>query len=147
MLRPRALVIAKDEELVLDDRAANRAAKLFPICRGKRDSWLVGKGVARLLVAAAMVEEAAAVQLVRSRFGLHSNHARGGLARFRIVVLKSYLGFGDSVKVGVHHDNAQDGVLVIRAIELEVRAREVLPIDLDLAAALRIFRGRVVETG
>ena len=86
------------------------------------------------------------MEFVRAGLGLHSDDAGGALAGLRVVVLKGDLGFGDGVEVRVHDDDAQDGILVVGTVELKVGAREVLPIDLDLAAALRIFRGSVAET-
>ena len=87
------------------------------------------------------------MELVRAGLGLHSDNARGGLAGFRVVILKSDLRFGDGVEVRIHDDDAKDGILVIGAVQLKVGAREVLSIHLDLPAALRIFGGSVVEPG
>ena len=85
------------------------------------------------------------MEFVGTGLGLHFDDAGGGLAGFRVVILKGDFGLGDGVEVGVYNDNAEDRILVVGSVEFEVGAGEVLAIDLDLSAALGIFRGSVVE--
>src|SRR5712671_7978540 len=58
------LIVAEEEEFVLDDGATDRTTKLFPIRCGERDAGLVRKRIPCLLVTVAIVVEAAAVELV-----------------------------------------------------------------------------------
>src|SRR5580693_527647 len=87
------------------------------------------------------------MKLVRTGLRLHSDDSGSGLAGFGIVILKSDFGFSDCVKVRIHYDDAQNWILVVGAVELEVGAREVLAVNHDLAATLRILRGSMAEAG
>ena len=57
-----------------------------------------------------------------------------------VEIRRGDLGFGHRVEVGVDDDNAQDGILIISAIQLEPGSTEMLAIDEYLAAALRVLR-------
>ena len=128
-----ALIIAEEEQLVLDDGTADGSAELPPICSRQRHTGLVREGIARLLVTIAIEEEPGTVNFVRSGLGLHLDYARRRLAGFCVVILKRNLGFANRIQVRVHDDDTQDGILVIRAIKLKVSAREMLSVDLNLA--------------
>jgi len=60
------LIIAKEEELVLEDGAADRSPILLPGRCGERNSRLVRERIARFLVAIAVIVEAAAMEFVRT---------------------------------------------------------------------------------
>ena len=75
------------------------------------------------------------------------DRASDSLARFRVVILKRDLGFSNRVKVRVHYDDSKDRILVVRAVQLDSSYTEkCCPFTSDLAAALRIFGGSMVET-
>jgi len=80
------------------------------------------------------------VKFVRTGLGLYSDDAGSGLARFRVVVLKSDFGFTDGIEVGIDDDDAEDGILVVGTIEFKVGTGEVLPVDVNLATGLEDFQ-------
>src|SRR5260370_17236691 len=67
----------------------------------------------------------------------------GRLAGFRVVVLESDFGLANGIQVGVDHDNAKNRILIVRAVQLKVCSRTVLPVDENLASALLVLSGRV----
>ena len=99
----------------------------------------LGKWIARLQLVAAAEPEGAAMYLIRAGPGLRRYDRREGLSEFRVIVLRGDLGFRHRFQVGVDDDDAQNRVPVIGAIELEGTAAEVLPVDVNLKAALRIL--------
>ena len=99
----------------------------------------MSKGIASLLAIATIVVEAAAMEFVGAGLGLDGDHASGGFAELRVVVLKRDLGFLDGVEVRVDDDDSQNGILVVGAIELEGSAAEVLAVHEDLLRALRVL--------
>ncbi len=84
---PSALIVAKDEQFVLDHWAAGSAAKLFETGLRKRYTGGVLKGIARLLAVSAIVIKTAAMKLVRARLGLHGHNTRDRLAELGVIVL------------------------------------------------------------
>ena len=87
------------------------------------------------------------MELVGARLGLHFDDSRGALAGFSVVVLQSYFGFLNGVEVRIDYDDAKDRILVVGTVEFKAGAGKVLPVDVNLPAALRIFSGSVVKTG
>src|SRR5260370_2735002 len=85
----------------------------------------------------------AAMKVVRTGFGLNVDGDRRGLAGFRVVVLQCDLGFANGIEIRIYHNNAKDRVLVIGPIQLKIGAAEMLAVDEDLPATLRIFGSRV----
>ena len=59
-----SLIIAKEEQLVFKDGAADRSAKLLPGRGRERNSGLIGEWIASLLIAVAIVIKAAAMEVV-----------------------------------------------------------------------------------
>ena len=59
------------------------------------------------------------MKVIRTRLDLHANGPRHCFALLRVEILKSDLRFRDGVEVGIDNDHAQDGVLVICAIEFK----------------------------
>ncbi len=138
-----ALVVAKEKQLVLDDRAADGTTILLP---GSGREWLageLGEWIACLLVAVSIIEEAAAVEFVDARLDLNRDRTGDGFADFRVEILVSDLGFLNGVQVRIDDDNPEDGILVIGTVEFEGRAAEVLAVHHDLLAALGVFCGGV----
>ena len=144
-----ALIIAKDEGLVLLDRTAERASELVPKCIGnetgsgadQRDD--LRERVPSSQVVVTPEPESAAVQFVRSRFRLRCDHTGHGLAEFGVIILRGDLGFGDRIQRRIDDDDPQDGIAILGAIELEAGSAEGLAVDPGLQAALRIFAGGV----
>ncbi len=74
---------------------------------------------------------------------MHLDDACGGLAGFRVIVLQRDLGFANGIEIRIYHNNAKDRVLVIGPIQLKIGAAEMLAVDEDLPATLRILGSRV----
>ena len=100
--------------------------------------------VARLELVVLVELERAAEQLVPAGLGLHRHDAGGRLPELRVVVLRGDLRFPIDSSVGIDDDDAQDGIAVLRAVELVTRAAEVLAVDHRLGGALRVFARRVL---
>ena len=83
------------------------------------------------------------MEFVAARFGLGGQDSSDGLAEFGVVVLSRHLRLSHRIQARVDDDDAQDGVLIVRAIQFVSGAAEVLAVDENLLTALRIFRGRV----
>src|SRR3989441_442879 len=135
----RALVIAECEQFVAPDRAPEGAAKLIPAQR----RWPVGlaEGVARVHEAVLQELEEAAVIFVGARFGFDLNDRAAGLRVLGVVVAGGVLEFAHRIDGRVDNDDAEDRIVVVGAVNHEVRGAEVLPVVIDLNAALRIFAG------
>ena len=120
---PRALVVAEEEPLVLDDRAADRSAELVR-CRfrqelaGDRIGLELRERVPRLEPVALVELEHAAAKLVRARLGLHRDDAGDRLAELGVVVLRRDLRFLNRLERRVDHDDAEDRIAVLGAVEL-----------------------------
>src|SRR5258706_2253681 len=147
----RALVIAEEEQLVLDDRSSNRAAKLLPF--GFRNEAVrkgvgsaLGEGIASLKSIPAIKKKTAAMDLVAARARLGRNQTGDRLAKFGVVVLQRDLGFRYSVKVGVDDNNSQNRILVIGSVKKKAGAAEVLALGENLLPALRILSGSVAPS-
>ena len=82
------------------------------------------KGVARLIRIGAPEPEAAAVNVIAARLGLRGHDTGDGLAELRIVILQCDLGFGDGVEIRIDDDDAEDGILIVGAVEFEGGAAE-----------------------
>src|ERR1019366_5607456 len=87
------------------------------------------------------------VDVVAARLGLHGDVSGDRLAHFSVVLLECDLGFRYSVKIRIDDNDAQNRVLVVGAVQLEVGSAEVLAVDEKLLAALRVFRRRVAPSG
>jgi len=92
------LVIAEEEELVLDHRPAGTAAKLIPLRHrdetvGARDLAPLRERVAGLEMIVTKELEADRVEIVRARPSLRAHDARRG-AEFGVVIRRRDLGFG-----------------------------------------------------
>src|SRR6267378_2266566 len=138
----RALVVGKEEDFVLPDGAAHGATELVPVAAGYRGS--LREGVTGEVGVRALEVKDRTVELVGAGFGLGSHHSADGLAEFSIVVLGGDLDFIDRLEVGVDYDDPQNRVLVVGAVQLEGRAREVLPLSQDLLRPLGVLAGGVV---
>ncbi len=80
------------------------------------------------------IKESSTVEAIAARLGLRCDQTRHRLAKFRVVVLQSDLGFGHCVEIGIDDNDAQDRILVVSSIEFEPGAAEVLPLREDLVA-------------
>ena len=104
----------------------------------------LGEGVTRLRGVGAPKIKARAMKIVATRLSLHSNNASHSFAKLSVVVLQRKLRFSNRVDVGVHNDDAENGILVISSVQLVSRATEVLPVYKYLLASLRVFVSGVV---
>ena len=116
LLLLRTLVVAKKEEFILNNGAADRSSKLLPRGCSQRNTRLVREGIARLLVAITIIVEAAAVQFIRTGLNGHLHRACRGFAGLGIVILQRNFCFADRVQVGIYNDNAQNRILVVRTV-------------------------------
>src|SRR5205807_6378496 len=130
---------------VLDDRATDGTPELAP--QVNRDHapgcgvlLKLSERVSRLGPVAAAESKSTAVEVVAAGLGLGGHYAGDGFAKFRVVVLRGDFRLGDGIQVGVDDNNTEDRILVIRSVQLVSRAAEVLAIDEDLLAALRVLR-------
>src|SRR5712671_373926 len=80
---------------------------------------------------------------VGSGLGLGGHDGADGLAKLGVVILRSNLHFIDGVQVRVDDDDSEDGVLVIRTIQLKPGSGEMLSVRQNLPRTLRVFAGGV----
>ena len=104
---PRALIIAEVEELVLHDRAADRAAELVPLRQrdqppaGIRNRSRLRERISRLHVVVAQKFERDAVHLVGAGLRLRADDAGAGHAELGVVIGRRDLGFSDGFECGL----------------------------------------------
>src|SRR5262249_15868666 len=84
----RSLIVAEEEQLVLDDRPACRRAELLEARIRKRLIGRVCEWIPRLLPVPAIVVKARPMKFIRTGFRLHRHYASDRLAEFRVVVLQ-----------------------------------------------------------
>src|SRR6185369_6253644 len=138
----KSLVIAEDEQSVLDDRRPRGSAKLIPVAF--RNGHRFGKRVARKVRVRTLEIKCRSVQLVGSRLGLRRNHRTQRFAEFRIVILGGDLHFLDRIQVRVDNNNAQNRILVVGAIQFERGAGKLLALRQNLLRTLRVLAGSMV---
>src|SRR5207248_505205 len=100
----RSLIIAKEEQLVLDDGPADRAAELVPpVLRNEAPGYRIGSELAERVAGlggiGAPEPETGAMQRIAARPGLHGHDTRHRLAKLRVEVLRRHLGFGYRIDV------------------------------------------------
>ena len=86
------------------------------------------------------------MKLVGARFRLDGDETRHGFAELRVEVLKRDFGFLNGVQVRINHDNAENWVLVVGAVQFKSGTAEMLAIHENLLSALRVLRGCVTPT-
>ena len=121
--------VSEEEDLVLDDRPAYRAAKLVPAER-RHPAVLGGlrSGVVQTLAERiagfenVVLQELKqrSVKLVRARLRLHLNHRSAGLRELRIVIGRGELEFLHRVDGRIDHDDAQHRVVIVGAVDHEI---------------------------
>ncbi len=134
-----ALVVAKDEHLVLHDRTTGREAKLVVYGVGLR----VGEHLAGLRVLISMKRENAAVELVGSGTQRDVDHGSARVSELGIEVRR-----GNVNRLNClcrWHQRGQVAVidLVLDALDLEVVVLTSLPVDTDGQRVLRVVELRV----
>ena len=80
------------------------------------------------------------VNAVCARLGLGRNYGRHRLTELGIIVLSRDLSFRHCIERRIDDDLTQDGVLVGSSVQFVRNSREVLSVNLDSGAALRVFR-------
>ena len=131
-LLANTLIIAEEEDLVLDDRTADRSAKLVLQSRGNWTRAGLREWIARQIRRALAVIKRRAMELVRTRLRRDRIHRGDRLAKLGIVVLRRNLRIRHRVRVRIDDDDSQNRVLVIRAVQRVVHSTKRLSIDLDL---------------
>ena len=136
---PRTLVVAKDKQLVLLDGSSERTAELVPAQRW-RAVWLAERvpGIGDVVLEEL---EQAAMEFVGARLGFDLQHGATGLRVLGVVVAGCVLELGDRIDGRIHHDNAQNRVVVVGAIDHEVVGAESLAVGVDLDTLLRVLTG------
>ncbi len=81
----------------------------------------------------------AAVEIIGARFCLCGYDSRHSLAKLGIVTLGRKLSLGYSVQVWVNHNDAENRILIVSAVQLISGSAEVLALHENLLAALRIL--------
>src|SRR5439155_12647311 len=112
----------KNEQLVLDDGAAEGAAVLSPQGLRQKPSretvfLLISERITRLVGVAAAEAKGRSVNGVAARFGLRSHHTGDGLAKLRIVVLAGDFRFRDRLERRIDDNNSQYGVAILGTCE------------------------------
>src|SRR5207249_4618305 len=103
-LQAGALVVAKDEELVLDDRPADRGAELVLL---HRRSWKLGPVVlpaVRVEIGVLKKLEQNAMYPIGTRFELYIHHASGGAAVFGVIAIRQDVQLTDGLDGGTDHE-------------------------------------------
>ena len=143
---PLPLIVTEEEESIFYGRTADRPAKLvvetaWKYCDSEQD-WRL-KRIARQIRVAPPIVEGAAMEVVGARLGLRRHHGRYSLAELSVEVLRCDLRLSDRVERRIHNDDAQNRILIVRAVQFERGATESLAIDLNLLARLRVLVGCV----
>src|SRR4029077_2361123 len=112
----------------------------------KSHSRILRKWIAGLQGVRAAEVETAAVNLVAARLSLCCHYAAYRFTEFGVIILQGDFGFRHRIQVGIDHDDAEDRILIVGAIEFESSAAEVLALRHDLLALLRIFCSRVAPS-
>ena len=110
---------------------------------GNRIRRILSERIARRSCIGSSEPETFAVKIIAARLGLNGDNAAQCLAELGVIVLQIDLGFLNRIKVRIDHDNPEDRILVVGAIEFKCGAAEMLAVHENLLAALRILRGGV----
>jgi hypothetical protein len=86
------------------------------------------------------------VELIGARFCLHGLHRGDSLSELRVEILGGDLGFRHGLVVWIDDNDAENGVLIVGAIQGIVHAAERLAINLNLLGTLWVLVGRVGPT-
>src|SRR4029077_5524209 len=131
-----SLTGSEEEHFVLDDRSAERAAKLFAL---KIREGLAVRG-ARAEGLEALILEGASMQRIRPRLGNDVDDAAGGSAKFRVRSRRDHLELLHGVERDVNRGAlpaqllAEHAVVVIAAVHTDVIENSALPVEVDLVA-------------
>ena len=79
------------------------------------------------------------MESVAARLGLAGDDGSYSLTELRVVILRRDLRFRNGVEGRIYDDNAKNGILVVRTVELISDAGELLTIHDDLLRTLGIF--------
>ena len=109
----RALIVGEDEELIFQYRAADRAAKLVPV-QGQTSG---GKGILRDEFGVAQILKRRTVEAVRARLGGRLDQCAGHRSELGVVIAGGQLQLLQRVDVGIDHRDAEDGAVVLCAVE------------------------------
>src|SRR5258708_21639885 len=113
-----ALIVAKDEELVLEDRSAERAAKFVPVAF-RNTGCCLSKRVFGEIRVRALIIKCRTMNFICAGLSLRCHHSANGLAELRVVVLLGNLNFLNGLEIGINDDNSKDRVLVVGTVQLK----------------------------
>src|ERR1700691_5239783 len=145
-LLPHTLVIAEEECFVLENWAADGTAKLVLETSRVTGSLAHGKRVTRQVGVAFTIVEESSVEGIGARFGLHRLHRGDSLPELSVKILGGDLGFRHGLVVWIDDNDAENGILIVRAVQGIVHAAERLAINLNLLGTLWVLVGRVGPT-
>src|SRR5581483_1893941 len=131
-----ALIVAKEEKFVLDDRPADRSAKLIPAQRQVR----AREAVVGIELVVAQILKQRSVKTVGAGLCGSLQQCASDRSKLRVIVAGRDLEFLQRIDIGIDYGNTQDGAVVLGAIQQESVGGELLAVGIDLVATLRIFR-------
>ncbi len=111
----RSLITEESEQLVLDDCAAQRSAKLVP-ADGRIDT---AERIRRVEEVVAKIFECRSVQMVGPGFRCRLQQCARDVAELRVVVAGSDLEFFEDVRVRIDHGETEDVAMVFGTIQQE----------------------------
>src|ERR1700722_5479464 len=131
-LLPHTLVVTEEECFVLEDGTTDGTAKLILEAARITCSFGHREGITRQVGIAFAIVEESSVEGIGARFSLDSLYRGDGLAKLRVEVLGGDLGLRHRLVVGINDDDAENGILIVGAVQRIVHAAEGLTIDLNL---------------
>ena len=85
------------------------------------------------------------MDLIRSGLRSPLKECARDIAELRVVIAGSDLEFLQGVRIGVDHRDSQNVTVVLGAVQLEAIRVKVLPVNVHLKPALRVFAGGVLK--
>src|SRR5712664_1787111 len=139
-MSPLPLVISEGEDFIFLDWTTHCAAELVPVT-ARHAGLRLRERIAGRVGGRAFKVKSGTMYFVGPRLCLGRDNGADGLSKFGVIVLRSNLYLVDGIQVGVDYDNSEDGVLVIRTIQLKAGSREMLAVRQNLPRTLRVFAG------
>ena len=79
------------------------------------------------------------MQRVRARFGGGLHQSAGDGTKLGVIVAGGDLELLQRIDVGIDYGNPKNGAIVLRTVEQEAIRRELLAVNVDLQATLRVL--------
>ena len=132
---PSALVVAEEEQLVLEDRPADRAAERIAREVGLRAARPVRGPRRRRQLVVTQIVEAVAAELIGPRLDDHVDDGAGHVAELRRVVVRLDADLLHRIRARLVEDAVVDALVRVDAVDREVVALDALAVDRRPAAA------------